>query len=154
MTHLRLRMQEDLRLSAPTIEQDRLAIERERHASDVPAFEPRAPEAGAHPFDDQAAFQLGHRADDSHHGAAQRATRVDLFAERDELDVQPAELGPLSRPGGGLSSGRGHRHRRLDTGNSNEGHNDSPKNFSRARSTSSASCRRAFSAIVILTAPR
>jgi len=55
-------------------------------------FEPCAPHAGAHPFDDQVAFEFGDGADDHHNGAAQRAARVDLLTEADELDVQSIEL--------------------------------------------------------------
>jgi len=79
-------------LPALAIAEDRLAIEIERHAPDVPAFEPRTPEAGAHPLDDQTALEFGHRGNDRHHRPAQRSARVDLLAEADELDVEPAEL--------------------------------------------------------------
>ncbi len=68
------------------------AVEVERLASDVPAFELGAAHAGAHPLDDQVALQFGDRADDHHDGAAQRAARVDLLAEADELDVEPVQL--------------------------------------------------------------
>ncbi len=61
-------------------------------ASDVPAFETSAPHAGAHPLDDQVAFELGDGADDDDDGAAQRAAGVDLFAEADELDAEPVQL--------------------------------------------------------------
>ena len=60
--------------------------------SDVPAFEPGAPHAGADPLDDQVAFKLGDGADDDDDGAAQRAARVDLLTEADELDVEPVQL--------------------------------------------------------------
>jgi hypothetical protein len=47
-----------------TVLADRFAIKLERWTSDVAAFELRPPHAAAHSFDDQAAFQLGDRADD------------------------------------------------------------------------------------------
>jgi hypothetical protein len=43
-------------------------VECQRLAADLRAFKPDAPHAGAHPLDDQAAFQLGDAADD---GSAQ-----------------------------------------------------------------------------------
>src|ERR1035437_4770183 len=67
-------------------------IEIKRLPSDVPAFELGPPHAGAHPFDDQAALQLGDGADDDDYRPAQRAGGVDLFAEADELSVQVAKL--------------------------------------------------------------
>ena len=74
------------------ISQDGGAIENQRLASDVPAFELGAPHAGADPLDDQVALELGDRADDDDDGAAQRAAGVDLLAEADELDVEPVQL--------------------------------------------------------------
>ena len=38
------------------------------------------------------AFEFGDRSDDDDDGAAQRAARVDLLAEADELDVEPVQL--------------------------------------------------------------
>ncbi len=75
-----------------TIRQDRSTVQFQRLASDMPSFEASAAHAGAHPFDDQAAFQLGNCSDDDHDGSAERSAGVDLFAERDELDVEVAEL--------------------------------------------------------------
>ena len=60
--------------------------------ADVAAFEPGAPHAGAHPLDDQVAFELGDGADDDHDGAAQRPAGVDLFTETDELDFEAVQL--------------------------------------------------------------
>ena len=51
-----------------------------------------ATHAGTDPFDDQVTFQLGDRTEDDNDGAAQRAGRVDVFAEADELDAETAEL--------------------------------------------------------------
>jgi len=45
-----------------------------------------------HPLDDQATLQLSDGADDDDNRPAQRTAGVDLFAEGDELDVQPVQL--------------------------------------------------------------
>jgi len=58
----------------------------------VTALELGSPHAGSHALDDQVAFEFGDRTDDDHDGPAQRAGRIDVLAERDELDVQPVEL--------------------------------------------------------------
>src|ERR1700690_975039 len=66
---------------------DRFAVELERLAPDLPAFETGPPHAGADPLGDQVPFQLGDRADDDDEGAAHRATGVDLFSAADEFDT-------------------------------------------------------------------
>ena len=58
---------------------DGATIYVQRPASDMPALELGAPHAGAHPLDDQVAFQLGDGADDDHHRPAQRAARCRYF---------------------------------------------------------------------------
>ena len=78
-------------LSQAAISTDGFTVENKRHASDVPALEPGAPHTGADPLDDQVAFKLGYCSDDDD-GAAQRAARVDLFAEADELYVEPVQF--------------------------------------------------------------
>ncbi len=60
-------------------------VEYQRPAADVLTFEARAPHTGAHPFDDQAAFEFGDRSDDDHDGPAQRTAGVDIFAEADSI---------------------------------------------------------------------
>lgn len=67
--------------------QDGGAVQHQRLASDVLAFEAGAAHPGPHPLDDQVALELRDRSDDDHDGAAQRAASVDLFAEADELHV-------------------------------------------------------------------
>ncbi len=79
-------------LSALTIYKDSFAVERQWFSSDLTAFEAGPPHAGADPFDDQRPFQLRDCADDDDDGAAQRAARVDLFAERYEFDSQSVQL--------------------------------------------------------------
>ena len=79
-------------LATLAVPQDGSAIEFEWFASDVPALEPGAAHAGAHPLDDQIAFQFGNRSDDDDDGPPQRTTGVDLLAEADELDVDSVQL--------------------------------------------------------------
>ena len=65
------------------------SIEDQGLPSDVATFELGPPHTGAHSFDDQAALQFSDGADDDHDRPTQRAAGVDLFAEADELDVEP-----------------------------------------------------------------
>ena len=58
----------------------------------MPAFEAGALHAGAHPLDDQIAFELCDRSDDHDDGAAQRTAGVDLLAEADELYAEAVQL--------------------------------------------------------------
>ena len=53
-----------------TVSLDSGVVQDQRFAADVLAFEPGAPHAGAHPLDDQVAFQLGNCADDDHDSPA------------------------------------------------------------------------------------
>jgi len=78
--------------TALPVSTDGRVIKFQRGTSDVPAFETGAPHAGADSFDDQRAFEFGDRSDNHDDGAAQRAARVDLLTEADELDVEPVEL--------------------------------------------------------------
>jgi hypothetical protein len=61
-------------------------VQDQRFATDVLAFEPGPPHAGAHPFDDQVSFQFGDCADDDYDGTAQRAASVDILSKTDVLD--------------------------------------------------------------------
>src|SRR6516162_5110123 len=79
-------------LPAPVIEKDRFPVEIERPTADVPAFHLGPPHAGTNPLDNKVAFEFRDRSDDDHDGAAQRAARVDLLAEADELDVEPVQF--------------------------------------------------------------
>ena len=63
-------------------------VQYQRIAADVLALKPGAPHAGAHPLDDQIAFQFGNGADDDHDGPAQRAAGIDIFPEADVLDLK------------------------------------------------------------------
>ena len=74
------------------VSEDAVAIEIERWSSDVPAFEARPPHTAADALDDQRPFQLRDSADDDGDGAAQRAARIKVLAERYELDSEPAQL--------------------------------------------------------------
>jgi hypothetical protein len=81
-----------LTLAALTVPQDSDVVELERMAADGTAFETGAPHAGAHPLDDQVAFEFRDGSDDNHDGPAQRASGIDLLAEANELDVEPVEF--------------------------------------------------------------
>src|SRR6478609_10908625 len=67
-------------------------VQHQWSSSDALAFETCAPHAGAHPFNDQAAFEFGDSADDDDDGAAQRAAGVDIFPEADELHFQAIQI--------------------------------------------------------------
>ena len=79
-------------VAAAAIPHDRRAVEFECWAADVTPFELGAPHAGADALDDQVAFELRDGADDDDDGSAQRAARIDLFAEAYELDSQMVEF--------------------------------------------------------------
>jgi hypothetical protein len=79
-------------VAVSAIAADGVLVEDQRVTSDVSSFEAGAPHAGADPLDNKVAFKLGDGTDDDHQGAAKRAASVDLLAERDELDVKPAQL--------------------------------------------------------------
>jgi hypothetical protein len=79
-------------LPLATLAVDGFPVNLEGLPADMAAFEPGPPHAGADPLDDQRSLQLSDRADDDYDGPAQRAGRVDLFTEADELDVQPVKL--------------------------------------------------------------
>src|SRR5580658_3717733 len=68
------------------------AIVIERPASDMPSLQPGAAHAGTNPLDDQVSLEFSDGADDNDDGAAQRAARVYLFAEADELNLEPVEF--------------------------------------------------------------
>src|ERR1039458_9237212 len=74
-------------LTVLPVAEDGGSIQDQGLPPDMPAFELGPPHAGAHPLDDQAAFEFGDGADDDHDGPAQGATRVDLFPEDDELEI-------------------------------------------------------------------
>jgi hypothetical protein len=61
-------------------------------AADLPAFEAGPPHSAAHPFDDESSLELGDGADNHADGPAQRSAGVDIFPERDELDLEPGQL--------------------------------------------------------------
>src|ERR1035441_4676316 len=96
-------------LTVLPVAEDGGPIEDQSLPPDMPAFELGPPHAGAHPLDDQAALQLSDGADDDHHRPAQRSAGVDLFAEADELGVEPVQLVQhleevFSRPGDTVTS--------------------------------------------------
>ena len=58
----------------------------------MPSFELCSAHAGTHTFDNQIAFQLGNRTYDDEDGTAQRSGSIQVFPERDKLDVQMVEF--------------------------------------------------------------
>jgi hypothetical protein len=56
------------------------------------AFELGTAHTCSNALDDQVAFESRDRANDDDDGAAQRTARVDVFAERDELDAEVVQL--------------------------------------------------------------
>jgi len=79
-------------LAATAIAADCGTIEIKRFPSDVAAFEFGSPHSGPDSLDDEVALQFSDGADDHDDGAAQRAAGVDLFPERDELNIQPVQF--------------------------------------------------------------
>ena len=75
-----------------TITKNRLAIDVEGLATDVPAFEFGTAHPGADALDDQVAFEFCDRADDHDDGSAECSAGVDIFAERDELDAEATQF--------------------------------------------------------------
>ena len=67
-------------------------VKYQRLAADLLTFETGAPHTGAHPLDDQAAFEFRDGADDHNDGPTQRTGGVDVLSERDVFDVDPVEF--------------------------------------------------------------
>ena len=78
--------------AAGAVTEDGGAIEVERGAADVPAFQLGPAHTGPNPLDNKVAFQLGDGADDDDDGAAQRAAGIDVLSEADELDAQVVQF--------------------------------------------------------------
>ncbi len=74
------------------IAHDGFAVEVQRPAADVPAFETGTPHAGPDTLDDQVTFKFGDCADDDYDAPAQRAAGIDLLAETGILNAQVVEL--------------------------------------------------------------
>src|SRR4051794_10767044 len=79
-------------LATAAIAADCSTVEIQRFPSDVPAFELGPPHSGPDPLDDEVAFEFSDGTDDHNDGPSQRAGSVDLFTERDELDVKPVQF--------------------------------------------------------------
>ncbi len=67
-------------------------IDVERTSSDMPAFEPGPAHTCPDALDNKVTFQFGDRPDDDDEGPPERASRVDVLAERDELDLGAVEF--------------------------------------------------------------
>ena len=64
----------------------------ERFTTDPLSLELGAPHAGAHPLDDQIAFQLGDTADDHRDRPTEWPGCINIFPEADELHIQMGQL--------------------------------------------------------------
>jgi len=78
--------------SSLAVADDSAAIDVQSPAPDMLALELGAPHAGAHPLDDQVAFQLGDGTDNDHHRPPQWSAGVDIFPEADELNLYMIEF--------------------------------------------------------------
>ena len=67
-------------------------IDVERCAPDPDAFQLRSAHAGTDTFDDQVALEFSDGADDDQHGAAEWTAGIDIFPERNELDVAVLQI--------------------------------------------------------------
>src|ERR1022692_3586527 len=79
-------------LTILAVAEDGGSIEDQSFPPDMPSFELGPPHTGAHSLDDQTTLQLRDGSDDDNNRAAQGPAGIDLFAEADELDVQPVKL--------------------------------------------------------------
>jgi hypothetical protein len=79
-------------LTASSIPQNGSAVDIERPATDMPAFEPGPTHTCPDAFDDEIPFQLRDCPDDDDNGPAKRAAGVEVLAEADELDAQVVEF--------------------------------------------------------------
>ena len=80
------------RESALTVTQHGSTIDVERCAPDPDAFQLRSAHAGTDTFDDQITLEFSDGADDDQHGPAERTAGIDIFPERNELDVAMLQL--------------------------------------------------------------
>jgi hypothetical protein len=64
-------------------------VQYQRLAADVLTCKTSAPHAGAHPFDDKAAFEFGDGADDDDDGAAQWATYFSINSRSTTVISRP-----------------------------------------------------------------
>ena len=78
--------------SGLAVADDSATIDVQWPAPDMLALELGTPHPGAHPLDDQVAFQLGDGADNDHHCPPQRSAGVDIFPEADELNLYMIEF--------------------------------------------------------------
>ncbi len=79
-------------LAILTVLLDGDVFQHQRIAADVLALGAGAPHASAYALDDQGAFQFGDDTDNHRDGSAQWSSGIDIFSEREELDLQPVQL--------------------------------------------------------------
>jgi hypothetical protein len=67
-------------------------VDIQRRTTDLPTFQFRSAHAGSNSLDDKTFFKLGNRTDNNDYRPAQWASRVDIFAQADELDAEMSQL--------------------------------------------------------------
>ena len=75
-----------------SVVEDGFAVYDKRWTAQPPAFQFRPAQARSHSLDNQRSFEFRDGRDDYHHGATQGACGIELFAIRNELNVQMTEL--------------------------------------------------------------
>ena len=67
-------------------------VDAERRSTDSSAFQLRSAHSCSNPFDDQTFLKLRNRTHNHDYRTAQRASRVNIFAQANELDVEVAQF--------------------------------------------------------------
>jgi hypothetical protein len=74
------------------VSNDFCTVNVERRTTNSSAFQFRSTHSSPDALDNERALQLGNRTDNHDYRTAQRASRVDIFAQADELDVEVAQF--------------------------------------------------------------
>jgi hypothetical protein len=64
----------------------------QRGTTNSSSFQFRSPHAGSNSLDDKTIFELGYRADNHDYRPAEWASRVNIFAQANELDAEMSQL--------------------------------------------------------------
>jgi hypothetical protein len=75
-----------------SVRNNRNSVNVEWSAAYSPTFQPRSAHPRLHAFGNQRTFKLGNRTDNHDYRPAQWASRVDIFAQADELDAEMSQL--------------------------------------------------------------
>jgi hypothetical protein len=71
---------------------NRNSVDVERRSTNSSSFHFRSPHTGANALDDKTFFKLGNRTDNNDYRPAQWASRVNIFAQTNELDAEMGQL--------------------------------------------------------------